>query len=156
DYIYERGGSGVRPVPAVECMTLDQYRDRYALYRTDVNLREAHRLFPWIATWDDHEVDNNYANNIAEDDESPESFLKRRAAAYQAYYEWMPIPKACMPRGPNANLYRRLSYGSLADFFVLDGRQYRSDQACGDGIKAPCEEFKKPGRTMLGQAQERW
>ena len=156
DYIYERGGAGPRPLPANECMTLDQYRDHYALYRSDVNLREAHRLFPWIITWDDHEVDNNYAGFIAEDDESPESFMKRRAAAYQAHYEWLPMPKACIPHGPYSTMYRRVSYGSLANFFVLDGRQYRSDQACGDGIKAACEEATRPGRTMLGQTQERW
>jgi alkaline phosphatase D len=156
DYIYERGGNGPRTLPATECLTLDQYRDHYALYRSDVNLREAHRLFPWIITWDDHEVDNNYAGFSAEDDESPEAFKKRRAAAYQAHYEWLPLPKACMPRGAYSTMYRRLSFGPLANFLVLDGRQYRSDQACGDGIKAPCEESTRPGRTMLGQAQERW
>jgi alkaline phosphatase D len=113
-------------------------------------------LFPWIITWDDHEVDNNYANNIAEDDQSPADFLQRRAAAYQAHYEWLPLPKTCIPHGPNSTLYRRLQYGSLANFLVLDGRQYRSDQPCGDGIKAPCEEFMRGRRTMLGAAQERW
>jgi len=156
DYIYERSGNGARSFNAPECMTLDQYRDRYALYRTDANLREAHRLFPWIITWDDHEVDNNYAGSIAEDNESPEDFMKRRAAAYQAHYEWLPMPKACIPRAGYSNMYRRLSYGPLANFIVLDGRQYRSDQACGDGTKALCEESSRPGRTMLGPAQERW
>ena len=157
DYIYERvAGVNVRPVPAAECMTLDQYRDRYALYRTDPNLCEAHRLFPWISTWDDHEVDNNYANDIAEDDEKPQDFLKRRAAAYQAHYEWMPLPKTTIPHGPSARMYRRLSYGPLTNFLVLDGRQYRSDQPCGDGIKAPCPEFTRDGRTMLGPEQEQW
>jgi alkaline phosphatase D len=156
DYIYETGGNNVRPVPRVECKTLGQYRERYALYRSDIHLREAHRLFPWIITWDDHEVDNNYANNIAEDDQSPADFLRRRAAAYRAHYEWLPLPKACMPFGPNSTLYRRLAYGPLANFLVLDGRQYRSDQPCGDGTKAPCEEFKQDKRTMLGATQERW
>jgi alkaline phosphatase D len=156
DYIYERGGNGVRSVLAPQCMTLRQYRDRYALYRSDANLREAHRLFPWIITTDDHEVANNYAGQFAEDDESPQDFLKRRAAAYQAHYEWLPLPKTCIPRGPNSTMYRRLSYGPLANFFVMDGRQYRSDQACGDGIKAPCEELTRRGRTMLGASQERW
>jgi len=156
DYIYETGGNSVREVPKVECKTLDQYRDRYALYRSDRNLREAHRLFPWIITWDDHEVANNYAGSIAEDDQPPADFLKRRAAAYRAHYEWMPLPKACIPNGSNSTLYRRMSYGPLATFLVLDGRQFRSDQPCGDGIKAPCEEFHRDGRTMLGAAQERW
>ena len=156
DYIYERGGEAVRRVPITECETLDQYRDRYALYRSDPNLREAHRLFPWIVTWDDHEVDNNYADNRPDDNQTSEEFLKRRAAAYQAHYEWMPLPKASIPRGWSSRLYRRVSYGPLANFLVLDGRQFRSDQPCGDGIKAPCEELTTPGRTMLGAIQERW
>ncbi len=156
DYIYENGGNNVRPVPREECKTLDQYRERYALYRSDNNLREAHRLFPWIMTWDDHEVANNYANSVSEDNQPPAEFLKRRAAAYQAYYEWQPLPRTCIPLGASARLYRRVSYGPLANFLVLDGRQYRSDQPCGDGTKAPCEEFKRDGRTMLGPIQERW
>src|SRR5262245_41607192 len=156
DYIYETGGNSVRDVPKSACKTLDEYRGRYALYRSDRNLREAHRLFPWVITWDDHEVANNYAGSISEDNQLPADFLKRRAAAYRAHYEWMPLPKACIPVGSNSTLYRRVSYGPLATFLVLDGRQYRSDQACGDGIKAPCEEFKRDGRTMLGAAQERW
>jgi alkaline phosphatase D len=157
DYIYERGGgNNVRPVPMAECVTLDQYRERYALHKTDPNLREAHQLFPWISTWDDHEVQDNYANDIAKDDQSRADFLKRRAAAYQAHYEFMPLPKTAIPRGPNARMYRRLSYGPLANFLVLDGRQYRSDQPCGDGTTAPCQEFTRDGRTMLGYAQERW
>ena len=156
DYIYESGRSGVRPVPAIDCTTMSEYRDRYALYRSDKNLQEAHRLFPWIITWDDHEVANNYASAISEKNDPPETFLKRRAAAYQAHYEWLPMPKTCIPQGPNARMYRRLSFGPLANFVVLDGRQYRSDQPCGDGTKAPCEEFLEPGRTMLGEAQEKW
>jgi alkaline phosphatase D len=156
DYIYETGGNAVRSVPLTECTTLDQYRDRYALYRSDHNLREAHRLFPWVITWDDHEVDDNYANGIASDGEPRADFLKRRAAAYRAHYEWLPLPKACSPIGANSNLYRTLSFGPLANFLVLDGRQYRSDQPCGDGIKEPCEEFSRDNRTMLGTAQEKW
>src|SRR4029453_19039171 len=82
-------------------------------------------------------------------------FLIRRAAAYQAHYEWLPMPKASMPKGPAAQIYRTLSLGSLANFIVLDGRQYRSDQPCGDGNKAPCAEFLAE-RTMLGETQEKW
>jgi len=156
DYIYETGGVGPRTVPLNEPMTLGGYRDRYALYRTDEHLREAHRLFPWIITWDDHEVENNYAGIFPESNVSQADFLKRRAAAYQAHYEWMPLPKACIPNGPNSRLYRRLSYGSLASFFVLDGRQHRSDQACGGGTKVPCEESRNGQRTMLGSQQENW
>ncbi len=156
DYIYEGGGTVVRTVPVEEPVTLEGYRNRYALYRSDPNLREVHRLFPWILTWDDHEVDNNYANSISEHDDPPAEFLKRRAAAYQAYYEWLPMPKVCIPHGPDARLYRQRSYGPLANFLVLDGRQYRSDQACGDGVKPPCPEFLEERRTMLGASQEKW
>jgi alkaline phosphatase D len=156
DYIYESGGTVVRTVPNEEPMTLDGYRDRYALYRSDEHLKEAHRLFPWIITWDDHEVENNYAGDISQDNVPRAEFLKRRAAAYQAHYEWMPLQKACIPNGPNSRLYRKLSFGPLANFFVLDGRQYRSDQPCGDGTKPPCAEFYDDHRTMLGRAQENW
>jgi alkaline phosphatase D len=156
DYIYElSGGQGPRRVTAEEPKTLEGYRARYALYRSDENLREAHRLFPWIITWDDHEVQDNYANDIPKDSQPREDFLVRRAAAYQAHYEWLPMPKASMPKGPAAQIYRTLSFGSLANFIVLDGRQYRGDQPCGDGNKAPCAEFLAD-RTMLGETQEKW
>jgi len=156
DYIYESGGTVVRTVPTEEPMTLDGYRDRYALYRSDEHLKEAHRLFPWIITWDDHEVENNYAGDISQDNVPRAEFLQRRAAAYQAHYEWMPLQKGCIPSGPNSRLYRKLSFGPLANFFVLDGRQHRSDQPCGDGTKAPCPEFLDDHGTMLGPQQENW
>jgi alkaline phosphatase D len=156
DYIYEGvGGTGERRIPGEEAKTLEGYRNRYATYRSDENLREAHRLFPRIITWDDHEVQNNYAGDNPQAAQPREDFLVRRAAAYQAHYEWLPLPKASLPKGPDAQLYRRLSFGPLGNFIVLDGRQYRSDQPCGDGIKAPCPEFLAE-RTMLGQQQERW
>ncbi len=155
DYIYETGGTAVRSVTTEDPTDVEGYRERYALYRSDPNLREAHRLFPWIITWDDHEVSNNYANDIAANDQPKELFLERRAAAYQVNYEWLPLPKSCAPTGLNSRMYRRLSYGPLARFLVLDGRQYRSDQPCGDGAKAPCAGFQED-RTMLGLEQERW
>jgi alkaline phosphatase D len=155
DYIYEgAGGTGPRRIPE-EAKTLEGYRNRYATYRSDENLREAHRLFPWIITWDDHEVQNNYAGDVPAVVQPREDFLVRRAAAYQAHYEWLPMPRTSMPKGPDAQIYRSLPFGPLANFIVLDGRQYRSDQPCGDGIKAPCSEFLSE-RTMLGQQQERW
>ena len=156
DYIYESsGGTGPRSFTAEEPKTLKGYRERYALYRSDENLREAHRLFPWILTWDDHEVQDNYAADKPKDDQPRDAFLRRRAAAYQAHYEWLPMPRASKPRGLTAQVYRSLSFGPLANFIVLDGRQYRSDQACGDGVQAPCAEFFNE-RTMLGSAQEQW
>jgi alkaline phosphatase D len=158
DYIYETGGTGVRSVSAEEPRTLEGYRERYALYRSDPNLREAHRLFPWIFTWDDHEVRNDYANDVAPDNRPREEFLSRRAAAYQANYEWMPLPRASAPKGRSSRMYRTLSFGSLTRILVLDGRQYRSPQPCGGGggLKPPCADFQNDHRTMLGAQQEQW
>ena len=81
---------------------------RYALYRSDPDLQKAHALFPWIVTWDDHEVDNNYANDKAEDGSPRDRFLERRANAYQAYYEHMPLRRSSLPHGSSLRLYRRL------------------------------------------------
>jgi alkaline phosphatase D len=162
DYIYEYGpGEDVASDGNVRAhdrrvSTLGDFRDRYALYRTDEDLKAAHAAFPWIVTWDDHEVENNYAGEFPE--EGPESpvFVQRRAAAYQAYYEHMPLRRSSMPRGPDMPIYRRLVYGDLVDFSVLDTRQYRDDQASGDGKQPPSPEAKDPGRTLLGSRQERW
>ncbi len=158
DYIYEGGirTGRTRAHNGPEIVTLSDYRNRYALYKSDPDLREAHAAFPWVVTWDDHEVDNNYAGAIDQDASSPEEFLRRRAAAYQAYYEHMPLRVSSLPGGPNLRLYRRLTYGSLAEFSVLDARQYRTDQPCGDGHKERCPAALDPRATLLGPAQERW
>jgi alkaline phosphatase D len=159
DYIYERrfGQNPVRQVDAPESVTLEQYRSRYSIYRSDPDLQAAHAAFPWIVTTDDHEVANNYASAIiATNNVSTEEFLRRRAAAYQAYYEFMPLRRASMPAGPNIRLFRRLSFGNLAQFHVLDTRQYRSDQPCGDGGKPRCAEALASSQTMMGAAQEKW
>ena len=158
DYIYERrfGDSRVREHEAGEVHTLDEYRARYALYRSDPDLQAAHAACPWVVTTDDHEVDNNWAGDTPEDDQDPEQFLLRKAAAFQAFYEFMPLRSTSMPRGPAIPLSRRLRFGDLADFHILDGRQYRSDQACGDGRRTMCAEALGPERTMLGAAQESW
>ncbi|MDG4825663.1 alkaline phosphatase D family protein [Asanoa sp. WMMD1127] len=154
DYIYEGPAAGTlgRPhLPAAEIFSLADYRVRHAQYKTDPDLRLAHARFPWAVTWDDHEVENNYADETSEDAaQSPESFLRRRAAAYQAYYEHMPLRRSAVPHGPDMRIYRRLRYGRLAEFNLLDGRQYRSDQ-----VTTP-EELADPARSMLGAEQERW
>jgi alkaline phosphatase D len=163
DYIYEygigpTGGARNTSVPGplrTETQRLDEYRLRYALYRTDPDLQETHRLFPWLVTWDDHEVENDYAGD------DPESFpagrfLERRAAAYQAYYEHLPLRLASLPNGPNALLYRRVTYGDLAEFSVLDTRQYRSDPPCGRGEQPRCPAALDPATTMTGSDQEAW
>jgi alkaline phosphatase D len=142
----------VRPEPK----TLEGYRLRYALYKMDPHLIAAHAAAPFVVTWDDHEVENNYAADLDQGGSEPATFLKRRAAAYQAYYEHMPLRRSQMPKGPDLKLYRRLAYGDLAEFSVLDTRQYRSDQANRDRGGPRTAEFTDPSRVMLGAEQERW
>ncbi|MGW7490493.1 alkaline phosphatase D family protein [Streptomyces sp. NPDC054786] len=167
DYLYEYPVSAVggvrnytdRKLPAHfnhETVTLEDYRLRYALYKSDPDLQAAHAAHPFIVTWDDHEVENNYASDISEDNLPPAEFLVRRAAAYRAYWENQPLRRPQRPNGADARLYRRVQYGQLAQFDILDIRQYRSDQAYGDGWHAPGPESLDPGRTLTGAAQERW
>ena len=138
--------------------TLNYYRSRYALYKSDPLLQAAHASAPFITMWDDHEVDNNWAADADQFDGPPELFLLRRAAAFQAYYEMMPLRRSSMPTGPMMRAYRRFAWGDLAAINVLDTRQYRSNQPCGDGKKSreECPESLAPGRTMLGEKQEAW
>ncbi|MFE1782361.1 alkaline phosphatase D family protein [Streptomyces sp. NPDC059506] len=167
DYIYEyavnaTGGDRAytdRTLPSLfdrETVTLEDYRLRYALYKSDEDLRAAHAAFPWVVTWDDHETENNYAGDTPENGVPREEFLLRRAAAYRAYWENQPLRLLQRPNGPDMRLYRRFHYGRLAQFDVLDTRQYRSDQAYGDGWQTPGPESEDPARTMLGETQERW
>jgi alkaline phosphatase D len=168
DYIYESswGRNHVRKhdTGLEEPITLEEYRNRYALYKSDPDLRAAHAAFPWLVTWDDHEVDNDYAADRSQDRDLPAAFLRRRAAAYQAYYEHMPLPKRMRPTGPDMRIYARADFGALARIHVLDDRQYRSQQACprpgrgGSNVvrSADCPELLDPARTMLGAAQESW
>lgn len=160
DYIYEKGDgeTAVRPHHTPEIFTLDDYRARYAVYKSDPALQAAHALAPWIVTWDDHEVSNNYANDIPEYPEryTRAGFLTRRAAAYQAYYEHMPLRRTALPSGPDLLLYRRLGFGGLASFHVLDTRQYRTDQPNGDGTKPPNAAVMDPRGTLMGERQRDW
>ncbi|CAA9440043.1 MAG: Phosphodiesterase/alkaline phosphatase D [uncultured Rubrobacteraceae bacterium] len=162
DYIYEYGpGEDDAPDGNVRAhdrrvSTLQDFRDRYALYRMDEDLQAAHAAFPWIVTPDDHEVENNYADEFPETGPASPDFVQRRAAAYQAYYEHMPLRRSSMPRGPEMPVYRRLTYGDLLEFNVLDTRQYRDDQASGDGRRTPGPESRDPNRTLMGAKQERW
>ena len=167
DYIYESswGRDHVRKHGAPEPYTLEDYRARYALYKSDPDLQAAHAACPWIVTWDDHEVDNDYADDRPEDGMDKESFLARRAAAYRAYYEHMPLPARMRPQGPDMRVYTTLDWGSLARFYTLDARQYRSWQACPRPGRSggsntvdidDCARLFAPGRSMLGRAQERW
>ena len=164
DYIYESswGRNFVRRHEAPAPVTLAEYRNRHALYKTDPDLQAAHAACPWIFTWDDHEVQNDYARDHSQDRVPPELFRKRRHAAYQAYYEHMPLPAAARPRADEMRIYSRSSFGTLARFFVLDDRQYRTPQACprpglgGSNVVDHCPERLDGERTLLGSAQERW
>ena len=159
DYIYEGAArdNQTRQHVGLELQTHDDYRNRYAQYKSDKHLQAAHAAFPWIVTWDDHEFDNNYAAHVSEEPNlDVDEFLKRRATAYQVYYEHMPLRRAALPHGPDMQLYRRAAFGRLIDFSVLDTRQYRTNQPCGDRNKPPCEGVFDPGATLLGAGQERW
>jgi alkaline phosphatase D len=167
DYIYEYPGSEKRvrkhsgPKDG-KIKTLADYRERHMQYRSDPLLHGMHALCPWLVTWDDHEVDNNYANDIQEEQRkgkpraSAAQFLIQRAAAYQAYYEMMPLRPRSLPRGPDMKLYRTASFGRLAEFCVLDTRQYRTDQPNGDGLKPLNAEALKESNTLLGREQRGW
>ncbi len=161
DYIYENGGPARNIVRGPhsggrEPHTLVEYRNRYAQYKTDPDLQAAHRVVPWVVTWDDHEVQDNYAGVVSKFDDPIDEFIVRRTAAYRAYYEHQPLRVRSRPRDGVMTLYRLVEYGSLASFFVLDTRQYRTDQPCGDGIEALCAGAFAPGATMMGPDQERW
>lgn len=162
DYIYEGRATGARSDTAIrqhhgaEPYTLVDYRNRYALYKSDRDLIAAHASAPWVVTWDDHEVSDNYAGDFDRRGTPPEIFALRRAAAYQAYYETMPLRRRALPSGGHMRLFRRLQFGALVDLSVLDTRQWRSDQACGDGMKTDCADALEPSRTMMGAEQEQW
>jgi alkaline phosphatase D len=163
DYIYEgpgRAGSVRRHVGG-EARTLVDYRNRHAQYKTDPDLRSLHAAVPWLVTWDDHEVDNNYAGTRSESLDP--DFPRRRAAAYRAYFEHMPLRQRARPRESRMVLRSRRDWGRLARLHLLDGRQRRTPQACpprGRGgaalIDERCPELHARGRTMLGMPQEGW
>ncbi len=158
DYIYEYGATAgrTRLHNSAEVKTLTDYRNRYGLYKSDPLLKQAHAAFPWIVTWDDHEVDNNYAGLTAEDNAPVDAFTARRKLAYQVFYEHMPLRPSCLKRDLAVEIYRQIPYGSLLSFNVLDTRQYRTDQPCGDGSKVLCEAALSAQATIMGTAQKRW
>lgn len=170
DYIYEytipiaQAERTVRKHDGPTATDLVGYRNRHALYRTDPDLQALHAAAPCLVTWDDHEVENDYANAWSQDVAvSPEAFLRRRAAAYQAYYEHMPLRRKSRPGSGMLRLHDRFRFGTLATFTVLDGRQYRSKQPCAlphtrRGHVAPdsCTERADDSRSLLGFEQERW
>ncbi len=166
DYIYEEDPSvgtprvHLNPAP----VDLDGYRVRYATYRLDPLLQAAHAVAPWIVTWDDHEVINDYADLTDQHNSDPAIMARRRAAAYQAYYEFMPLRAYSRPHGPDMRLYRTLDWGRLAQFQVLDDRQYRSPRGCQTHVRGEmsvsvvkdCPDLHDPKATILGMPQEKW
>jgi alkaline phosphatase D len=182
DYIYESGAVGTPLAPdrnhnGGEIFSVADYRNRYALYRLDANLQEVHARFPFLVTWDDHEVDNNYAGTIAEEG-APfvgADFLQRRRNGYQVFSEMMPLRPENRLIGKKMRLYRKLAFGRLADIFLLDTRQFRSDQPAEDGFGSTdpdsanpllegafgevlfdAQGIENPAATLLGPQQEAW
>ncbi|REE99814.1 alkaline phosphatase D family protein [Thermomonospora umbrina] len=165
DYIYEYGitaanwrrqGQALPPAPHnADVSTLEQYRLRYSLFRTDPDLQRIHAHVPWVVTTDDHEVVNNYADDRDEYGTPPSDLLRRRAVAYRAFYENLPLRSASRSHGPDLPLHRRLRWGRLADIDVLDTRQYRDFYPAGAVIDDSPERLD-PKRTILGGRQERW
>lgn len=178
DYIYEYPGASqaVRSVSGGWVLSLDDYRQRYAQYKSDPDLQGIHAQVPWLVTWDDHEVQNDYAgahegNSGSALGATVADFAARRAAAYQAYYEHMPVRTsvltqglAGLSRGAEARIYNHVRYGQLASLLLLDDRQYRDRHACTPDGKpgsatldpATCALWHDPQRTLLGAQQERW
>lgn len=178
DYIYEYPGNGskLRRPGGGWVLSLDEYRRRYVLYKGDADLQAMHAACPWLVTWDDHEVQNDYAGRQAghsgpSDPSQPVHFLARRAAAYQAWYEHMPVRASVLTQGlagllsgAEMRIYQRLDYGRLASICMLDTRQYRDPQVCNrdDGLgsrrvnPATCIAWNDTRRSLLGSAQEAW
>ncbi|MFI5446297.1 alkaline phosphatase D family protein [Polaromonas sp. UC242_47] len=174
DYIYEYPGASnaVRAPTGGWVLTLDDYRQRYALHKGDADLQAMHAACPWLVSWDDHEVQNDYAGLSEGNSGVPvPDFAARRTAAYQAFYEHMPVrlsvltpALAGLASGAEMRIYQRQPYGRLASLYMLDGRQYKDRQVCSrDGKKgsstlnpASCPSWHDPARSLLGHQQEQW
>jgi len=157
--VYLSPDGNVRDHEGPETVTLATYRQRHAQYKADPDLQAAHAVAPWLVVWDDHETENNWADEVPEsgsDTPNTADFLVRRAAAFQAYWENMPLRRSSVPEGIDMQLYRRVRWGRLANFHMMDTRQYRDDQACGDGQQTDCAEAWDESRTITGEAQEEW
>jgi alkaline phosphatase D len=164
DYQYEyKAGDYVAPSGnprdhlGPETTTLANYRQRHAQYKSDSDLQAAHAAAPWVVVWDDHELENNWADEIPEEPGKPgPEFLDRRKAAFQAYYENMPLRRAQVPHGIDLRLYRRVQWGRLVTFHMLDTRQYRDDQTGNDEFNSDDPARLDPKRSLTGAEQERW
>ncbi len=154
DYIYEYASGkygdttiGRFNIPKTEVVSLSDYRTRYSLYRLDIGLRRVHQQHPFIAIWDDHEIANNSYTEGAQNHQPEEGdYAIRKAAAKQAYYEWIPIREG-------QQLYRSFSFGPLADVIMLDER-LAGRNAPVDSLTDP--NLNNPDRSMLGTDQLKW
>jgi alkaline phosphatase D len=159
DYIYEYGPDtpAVRQHAGPLISSLDDYRRRYAQYKADDDLQRAHAAHAFFMTFDDHEVRNDWAGDMDDDDQAPpEVFRLRRQSAFQAWYEHMPVRRRQFPNGSAIQLYRSARYGNLAEFDFLDTRQYRTNQPCGDGYKVACPGVISSKAHMISAEEEAW
>jgi alkaline phosphatase D len=155
DYIYESSAYSYRVrrhEGSSAPVTLAQYRARHEQYNTDPDLQAMRASAPFVVVFDDHEVEQDWAGDVADDPVAwpTDKFLARRAAAFQAYYEHMPIRVAQKPSGPDVQMYRKLDFGTLARLHVLDTRQHRDDQATTQ------EGAMEAGRVIMGDTQRDW
>jgi alkaline phosphatase D len=168
DYIYEmtpneqvrNARGGFTPVVRLHSgdalFSLDDYRLRYAQYRSDPDLQAAHAAAPWFGSFDDHEVANNWAADLDQVGTPSDVFLLRRAAAFQAFYEHLPLRRTSLPRNGSIAMFRRAMFGDLLQAHFLDTRQFRSDQPCGDKVRPLCADIENPNATILGATEEAW
>ena len=166
DYIYEGNavklssapGRYVRELPGLpqECYSLADYRLRYAIYKSDAKLQSAHAATPFIHSFDDHEVANDWTKDVDIKGAPKDIFLLRRAAAMQAWYEHLPVRRSSLPRGPDVQMFRRFEIGDLIRFNVLDTRQYRTGTVCKGKTTDLCPDGINEMHTMLGEHQENW
>lgn len=164
DYIYEFGPREhdvVRRHRGGETTTLADYRLRYAQYKLDPDLQAAHAAAAFVMSFDDHEIDDNWAGAHGKDGGPPDVFAARKVAALQAWYEHMPVRPDVRPGRAGARAFRRFDFGDLMRMHVLDTRSHRSRQECeGAGMtaqdRANCTPAYAPSRTLLGAEQEAW
>jgi alkaline phosphatase D len=174
DYIYEYPGAlhAVRHHGDGWVLTLADYRKRYALHRSDADLQAAHAACPWFVIWDDHEVQNDYAGLTPGDSGPPAAdFAARRADAYQAFYEHMPLRSTVLTRAlaglsghAQMRIHGQVRVGRLATLTLLDARQHKDAPVCNPSGRlgsshvdpAACPNWLDPARSMLGADQERW
>lgn len=167
DFIYEASNgfqlddhhqpiTPVRRYLGGEPFTIDAYRLRYAQTTLDTDLQAARAAHPWFCTYDDHEVQNNWAGDQDQNGTAPELFITRRRMALQAWYEHMPVRRATLMRDGTVDFHKRADYGDLVRLHLPNTRLYRTDQPCGDNYQLACAAQTAPGAQMINPEQEAW